>query len=194
MQHAVMKSRFHQNLTPAGEVLTELMLETFRLNGRLLAAGDRLVAPLGLTSARWQILGAIALAGNAQPVAHIARDMGLARQSVQRVVDELAREKLVAFADNPHHRRAKLVALTEHGAAAYRDAIAAHAGWSNALAEDLSAEEIGRALVVLTTLREKLERAHAAQARARKTSLVRAVRARREKISDEPASTPEGST
>ena len=32
--------------------LTELILETFRLNGCLLAAGDRLTADLGLTSAR----------------------------------------------------------------------------------------------------------------------------------------------
>ncbi|MDH3233798.1 MAG: MarR family transcriptional regulator, partial [Alphaproteobacteria bacterium] len=41
------------------EAVTALILETFRLNGRLLAAGDRLVGDLGLTSARWQVLGAI---------------------------------------------------------------------------------------------------------------------------------------
>ena len=43
--------------TPAGEALTQLMLDLFRLNSLTLTAGDRLVADLGLTSARWQILG-----------------------------------------------------------------------------------------------------------------------------------------
>ena len=42
--------------------VTALILETFRLNGRLLAAGDALVESLDLTSARWQVLGAIATA------------------------------------------------------------------------------------------------------------------------------------
>jgi hypothetical protein len=46
---------------PAGKAATALILEVFRFNGRLLAAGDKLVANLGLTSARWQVLGAIAL-------------------------------------------------------------------------------------------------------------------------------------
>ena len=48
--------------TPAGEALTGLILDLFRLDGLMLTAGDRLVARLGLTSARWQILGAIVAA------------------------------------------------------------------------------------------------------------------------------------
>ena len=65
--------------------LTDLIVETFRLNGRLLAAGDGLVADLGLTSARWQVLGAIAASPVPLPVASIARNMGLSRQGVQRL-------------------------------------------------------------------------------------------------------------
>src|SRR5260221_10621052 len=87
---------------PRTHALTELMLEVFRLNGRLLASGDRLVAALGLTSARWQVLGAISLGGNRLPVAHIARNMGLTRQAVQRVVNELAAAGLVDFPPNPY--------------------------------------------------------------------------------------------
>ena len=71
--------------------ITELILETFRLNGRLLAAGDALVRDLGLTSARWQVLGAAAMSPVPLPVAHLARNMGLSRQAVQRVADELRR-------------------------------------------------------------------------------------------------------
>ncbi|RUV46514.1 MarR family transcriptional regulator, partial [Mesorhizobium sp. M7A.F.Ca.MR.228.00.0.0] len=43
--------------TPAGNALTDLILDLFRLSSRMLTSGDRLVADLGLTSARWQILG-----------------------------------------------------------------------------------------------------------------------------------------
>jgi hypothetical protein len=66
--------------TPAGEALTNLMLDLFRLSSRLLTVGDRLVAGLGLTSARWQILGAITYAERPQPVAWLARDLGANRQ------------------------------------------------------------------------------------------------------------------
>ena len=72
--------------TAAGKALTDLVLETFRLNGRLLVSGDRLIAGLGLTSARWQVLGAVHFAPAPQPVSWLARSMGLNRQGVQRIV------------------------------------------------------------------------------------------------------------
>ena len=97
----------------AVEAVTALILETFRLNGRLLAAGDQLVGDLGLSSARWQVLGAIEEAP--LPVAQIARDMGLTRQSVQRLADVLEAAGLVEYAVNPNHRRAKLVRLSNQG-------------------------------------------------------------------------------
>ena len=105
--------------TPGGEALTDLVLAVFRLNGRLLAAGDHLVSDLGLTSARWQVLGAIANAPSPQPVAWLARSMGLNRQGVQRIVNEMREDDLVELRPNPHHRRAHLVALTKRGENAY---------------------------------------------------------------------------
>src|SRR5689334_729198 len=124
---------------PVEDLLTGLILEVFRLNGVLLAEGDRLVADLGLTSARWQVLGAVALAESPMPVAWIARNMGLTRQAVRRIVDELSDEGVLAFADNPHHRRAKLVVLTDRGARLYRAVEARRAPWATALAQGTSA-------------------------------------------------------
>ena len=92
--------------TTAGTSLSTLILDLFSLNNRLLAAGDRLVGQLGLTSARWQVLGTIVAAARPQPVAWLARDMGANRQNVQRIVNDLEMEGLVAFEPNPHHRRA----------------------------------------------------------------------------------------
>jgi DNA-binding MarR family transcriptional regulator len=92
--------------------VTELISELFRLNSRMLTAGDRLAAELGLTSARRQVLGCVAAARAPQPAPWFARDMGANRQNIQRIVKDLEREGLVAFRENPHHRRAQLVILT----------------------------------------------------------------------------------
>jgi hypothetical protein len=58
-----------------------------------------------------------AVSGGALPAAQIARHTGLTRQTVQRTVDLLAAEELVAFEDNPYHQRARLVRLTAKGEA-----------------------------------------------------------------------------
>src|SRR6202158_6000988 len=117
--------------TPAGEALTDLMLDLFRATSLILTAGDRLVAPLGLTSARWQILGAIVTAERPQPVAWLARDLGANRQNVQRIINDLHGDGLVVFEPNPHHRRAQLVVLTDKGSQAFHAAMELQTPWVN---------------------------------------------------------------
>ena len=140
------------------EAVTELILEVFRLNGRLLAAGDELVGDIGLTSARWQVLGAIALSAAPLPVAHIARNMGLARQSVQRLVDEMTNGGLVRYAVNPHHRRAKLVLLTDRGEAVYQAAMDRQAPWADSLAAGLTPDAILSATSIIRKIRGRIDR------------------------------------
>ncbi|KQB12980.1 winged helix-turn-helix transcriptional regulator [Rhodobacter capsulatus] len=147
----------HRELrSEAGEALTALVLELFRVNNLLLAWGDRLVAPLGLTSARWQVLGAVVVAAHPQPVAWLARDLGASRQNVQRIVNDLAQEGLVTFAPNPHHKRAQLVVLTDKGAAAAASALGLYDPQVNALAEGLSPGEIAAANRLLAVLKARL--------------------------------------
>jgi DNA-binding MarR family transcriptional regulator len=143
--------------TPAGDALTDLILDLFRLNSRMLAAGDRLVAGMGLTSARWQILGAIAEADRPQPVAWLARDLGANRQNVQRIVNDLHEERLVAFAANPHHRRAQLVVLTDKGRQAFDAAMRLQGPWVKNLADGLSVKDLQTVHRVVIALRQKLE-------------------------------------
>ncbi|WP_307274123.1 MarR family winged helix-turn-helix transcriptional regulator [Labrys wisconsinensis] len=143
--------------TLAGTALTDLVLDLFRLHSRMLASGDRLVAPLGLTSARWQILGAIITAGRPQPVAWLARDMGANRQNVQRIVNDLEEEGLVAFEPNPHHRRAQLVVLTDRGRQTFEAAMRLQAPWANELADGLALEDIETMRRVMSALRSKLD-------------------------------------
>jgi DNA-binding MarR family transcriptional regulator len=142
--------------TPLADRLTDLVLTIFRVNNAALIWGDRLVRPFGLTSARWQIMGAIAYADRPQPVAWLARDLGGNRQNVQRIVNELVQEGLLEFETNPHHKRAQLVTMTALGKQAYDQSIEAWNPAANELVTDLSSHDLETAIRVLSALRDRL--------------------------------------
>jgi DNA-binding MarR family transcriptional regulator len=143
--------------TRAADALTDLIIDVLRLNGLLMTAGDRMVARLGLTSPRWQVLRAIYHAERAQPVAWLARDMGGNRQNVQRIVNDLQKMGLVTLEVNPHHRRASLVVLTEKGRRMFDEASRVQAPWANGLSEGLAIKDIDTTRRVVAALRKKLE-------------------------------------
>jgi DNA-binding MarR family transcriptional regulator len=152
--------------TPEGEKATEVILSTFRTNGLLLAAGDELAAEHGLTSARWQVLGAIALAQRPLTVPQVARRMGLTRQSVHTTVNRLLADGLVELVPNADHRRSQLVRITELGELKYRAIDEKQAGWVNELAAGLRRSELERTARVLGELCRRLEAGSPAQTQA----------------------------
>ncbi|HET9966975.1 MAG TPA: helix-turn-helix domain-containing protein, partial [Streptosporangiaceae bacterium] len=79
-------------------------ITSFKLNGQFLAIAEELARPAGLTAAWWQVLGAVLR--EPLTVAGIAREMGITRQSVQRIADILADRGLAEYLPNPAHRRA----------------------------------------------------------------------------------------
>jgi DNA-binding MarR family transcriptional regulator len=143
--------------TRAADAVGDLIIDVFRLNALLLTAGDRMVARLGLTSTRWQVLRAIVDAERAQPVAWLARDMGGHRQNVQRIVNDLQKMRFVTLEVNPHHRRASLVVLTEKGRRTFDEARRVQAPWANGLSEGLAIKDIDTTRRVVAELRKKLE-------------------------------------
>jgi DNA-binding MarR family transcriptional regulator len=169
MRHAAFKMTSPKR-TPEGEALTGVVLELFRVDSLLLTAGDRLVAHLGLTSARWQILGAIVASERPQPVAWLARNMGANRQNVQRIINDLHGEGLVTFETNPHHRRAQLVVLTDKGKQAFDAAMRLQTPWFNDLAHGLSLKDIQTLYRVILALRKKLESEGAEEAATKPVS------------------------
>lgn len=133
--------------TPAGDAFAEFALTVIRLSGLLIAAGDALAKPVGQTSARWLVL-AEADQGPTT-VAQIARQLGLTRQSVQRVADLLVGDGLVAYAENPAHRRAKLVTLTPEGKRTLKAIQAAQTVWAEGLGSELGLRNLEEASAVL---------------------------------------------
>src|ERR1700760_4363100 len=142
--------------TRAADALTDLIIDVLRLNGLLMTAGDRMGGGLGLTSPRWQVLRAIYDAEQSQPVAWLARDMGGNRQNVQRIVNDLQKMGLVVLAENPHHRRASLVVLTDKGRRTYDEAGRLQAPWANGLSADLPIKDINATRRVVAELRNRL--------------------------------------
>jgi DNA-binding MarR family transcriptional regulator len=143
--------------TPSGEAATEVLLLIFRANGLLLASGDLLSAGEGLTSARWQVMGALALAERPLTVPQIARRMGITRQSVHATVKRLVADGLVELAPNVDHRRSQLVRLTELGERRYAALDGRQAEWVNELARGIARQELKTAARVLAELSARLE-------------------------------------
>jgi DNA-binding MarR family transcriptional regulator len=143
--------------THRAEVATRIVLSTFRANGLFLAAGDELAAREGLTSARWQVLGAVELAERALTVPQIARRMGLARQSVHATVRNLVDDGLLEFVANADHRRSPLVTTTVRGKQAYRALDAHQAVWVNELAAGLDETDLEIAARVIDALCLRLD-------------------------------------
>ncbi|MGW4243190.1 MarR family winged helix-turn-helix transcriptional regulator [Nocardia sp. NPDC004722] len=128
---------------------------SFKLNGQFLTIAEELAKPSGITVAWWQVLGAVL--HEPLPVAGIAREMGITRQSVQRVADLLVDKGFAEYRPNPAHRRAKLVAITEAGHEAVRRIDPQHKAFSKRLVAQLGREELARIVDALTTLSAALD-------------------------------------
>ena len=142
--------------TIEADLLTDIMLVVFRINGRLLDGGDRLGAPLNLTSARWQVLGAISLSSGSVTVPAIAEMMGMTRQGAQKQVNKLEEEGFIEKRTNPRHQRSPFYVLTPRGAASYARITDLHTGWANRLADGLDAPDLRAALALLNSFDQRL--------------------------------------
>ena len=141
--------------TSAGDAVTDLVLLTFRLNGALLEAAERIARPSGLTAASWQVLGAVL--DGPLPVAGIARKMGVSRQGVQRLADALVERGQATYEPNPAHRRAKLLVPTAAGRAAVDDLRGRQHAWADAVGEPVGDAELQRALDTLARVLQAVD-------------------------------------
>jgi DNA-binding MarR family transcriptional regulator len=138
--------------TEAGALLTEVILTTFRLNGRLMEVAQEFAASGEITAAWWQVLGGIL--DEPRSVAEIGRRMGMTRQGVQRVADLLVQRGLAEYRPNPAHRRAKLLACTEAGYWAIRRISLVVVPWGNRVSAEIGAEDLRSALATMQRLDE----------------------------------------
>jgi DNA-binding MarR family transcriptional regulator len=139
------------------ELLTEIMLTVFKLNGQLLKHGDRKAEHLGLTSARWQMLGAIALSPVPRSAPQLARKMAISRQGAQKQLNLLSADKLVVAEANPRNARSPLYRLTEKGEQVYLQTEQLQKDWTETLARALDADQLDATRRLLKKLSRELE-------------------------------------
>jgi DNA-binding MarR family transcriptional regulator len=102
------------------EAVAELMLEVAQCFFRIRAMGQKSGLITSWGGGAFGFMRSLALIGPLT-VPRIAQMRPTSRQRMQRLSDELAAEGLVEYADNPKHRRSKLVQLTRKGEARYRE-------------------------------------------------------------------------
>ncbi|AWC22719.1 hypothetical protein CO731_02185 [Aminobacter sp. MSH1] len=133
------------------EAIAELMLEVAQCFFRIRAIGQKTGLITSWGGGAFGFIRSLAVLGPLT-VPQIAQMRPTSRQRMQRLADELAAEGLVAFIDNPKHRRSKLVQLTPKGEARYREmnaqllAIASSMGVALSEADILNTTEIVRQL------------------------------------------------
>jgi DNA-binding MarR family transcriptional regulator len=143
------------NVREEQDLLSGVALAAFRLNGQFLEVAEEMARPLGLTAAWWQVLGAVLT--RPLPVAGIAREMGITRQSVQRIADLLVDRGLAEYRPNPAHRRAKLVAPTPQGREALSGIDPAHAALARRLIHAIGKDALADVLAAMRRLSAVLD-------------------------------------
>lgn len=132
--------------------LTSIALSVFRLNGQLIEWGNHFSQPHGLTSARWQVLGAISMAPQPPNIPQIATTMGVTRQGVLKQINLLVDEGLVQPQPNPTHKRSPLYSLTDRGQATYQAVVERWEKHVRGMAGEFSATDLDAAIRVLSVM------------------------------------------
>lgn len=137
-------------------LITDTVIQIFRTNGQLLHWGDGLTGQFDLTSARWQMLGALVFSDHPMTAPQMANSMGVTRQGALKQLNLLEAESLVAKHPNPMNKRSPLYQLTDEGKARYQQI---QNGWHRHL-ENI--EQAFSSTDLQTTLRvlEKLKDLH----------------------------------
>ena len=141
--------------SPAGEAFNQVLELVLRLHGSFTAAGEALAKPAGQSLARWVVLDQCRDAP--ATVSDIARQLRLARQSVQRIADLLVADGLCAYRANPHHQRAKLLELTQAGRSALYAIDTAQHSWCDRLGNMIGKTTLHRTAAALRQITDAVE-------------------------------------
>ena len=131
--------------------LTDITLTIFNLNGLLTDWGDKIAGEHGLTTAYWQVFGAIAFADNPPNVPQIAKKMGVTRQGTLKQVNNMLKDDYLVVLPNPTHKRSPHYALSAKGQQAFEQI---NQAWQQRIEAILPAFKADELAVTLKTLQQ----------------------------------------
>ena len=103
------------------------------------------------------VLTAVSEAQRPPTVAQIGRSLGHPRQVIQRAANTLAAADLIAFADNPDHKRAQCLIATPAGRALQQAANAQAEAIAAGLLRNINPGQVREANSLLNTIRAAIE-------------------------------------
>ena len=131
--------------------------------GALRRLGEHIARSEGLTQGRWQVLSVVS--EDPLTVSQAARRLGVSRQNVQRVANDLVALGHAVYMPNPDHRSSPRLTLTPHGHEVLGEVTARAAALHRALFAALPGEEIRRSRAFLRRLLAELDRREGVQGR-----------------------------
>lgn len=137
------------NITEKGIALGELVDPVTEVNEAFLAAARTMTAPSDLTPARWRVLSAVRDGARTVPSIASRVRMGMSRQGVQRLADELVSSGHARWKQNPAHRRSRLLEPTDPGFDALDAIISRQVTWANAVSAGLDGTDLRHAAETL---------------------------------------------
>lgn len=139
------------------ERMEQVANQIFKLNGLLQDEGERMTAGTAVTPSRWRVLGTLTRNNGSLTVPQLGREMGQARQNVQRLVDAMAKDGLVEFQVNPAHIKSHNVSLTALGQRTYAELVTRRDDSIRSMGQPLQVDELDSALAFLHKLTRILE-------------------------------------
>lgn len=138
------------------QLLEDLILEIFSLNGKLTRFGDHFTAEEGLSGSRWQILGALYHSTTPLTSPQLAEKTGMTRQGMQKQLNQLLEQGLLQMLVNPQHKRSSQFTLSEQGTQVYEKTTARWIETATPWAEQFSQADLENALNVLARFTQLL--------------------------------------
>lgn len=132
-----------------------LVADIYECAGLFRKQGEFTAGKAGQTQARWQVLS-VASGGNFT-VPQIARRLGITRQSVQRIVNDLFADNLISLKTNPDHQTSPIVMLLPDGEKTLKKITESAQAYHKELQASIGETDLERLSAVLQKVNMKLK-------------------------------------
>ena len=128
-----------------------------RIRGRLREPFQAAHAGTGLSDMEMTVLTAVFEAQQSPTVPRIGRSLGHPRQVIQRAANALVEQGLITFQDNPDHKRANLLVITDKGKQLKRTTKTETDKIAASILRAVDADAVREATRLLNKIRHQLE-------------------------------------
>jgi DNA-binding MarR family transcriptional regulator len=120
---------------------------------------SRMRATFDITLPRFDLMAQLERHPDGLRMGELSRRMMVTGGNITGITDQLEREKLVIRVPDPRDRRVYTVKLTEAGRRTFADMAVVHEGWIAELLQDISPDDKGQLITLLSQMKQHLNSA-----------------------------------